>query len=272
MTTLYTSDAQLRHPARFFAAAADDLLRSPAVAWRLFRSNLRARHRRAWLGYLWLLLPTLGTTAVWVYVRWRGLVDIPSGGMPYPVYVLTGMVFWQTFADALHAPLQQLTAGKQMLTRSRVPQEALILAGLYEVLLNCAIRVAVLGVVLFAFGMPVATTALLLPFGILALALLGLALGLWLAPLGMLYDDVGRAITLGTTFWMFLTPVLYPTPRYGILRLNPVTPLLETSRAWLLGGQTNGRFVPVVLASLVALTAAWLFHRLARPHVVARLG
>lgn len=273
MTTVYTSEPQLRRTGEFFSAAADDLRRSPAIAWRLFRSNVRARYRRAWLGYLWLLLPTLGTTALWVYVKSRGIVNIAPTAVPYPLYVLSGMVLWQVFTESLNAPLQQLTAARQVITRSRVPHEALVLAGLYEVVLQCIVRLSVLAIALAAFAMPIGVEVLLVPLGIAALALLGLTLGLFAAPIGLLYDDVSRALTLVTGFWFFLTPVLYRTPPRGILRLNPVTPLLDTTRAWLMSsGPATSSFLIVAFFSLVALVVAWLFFRLARPHVVARLG
>jgi lipopolysaccharide transport system permease protein len=88
----------------------------------------------------------------------------------------------------------------------------------------------------------------------------------------MLYDDVSRAITLVTGFWFFLTPVVYATPSLGILRLNPVTPLLDATRAWLTSGPMAGGFALVAGMTLPALLVAWLFQRVARPHVVARLG
>ena len=271
--TVYTSQSELRHPLRFVSGSVRDLLRSPAVAWALFRSNVQARHRRAWLGYLWLLLPTLGTTAVWVYVQSRGLVGIATTSVPYPVYVLSGTILWQVFADALSMPLQQVAAGRQVITRSRVPHEALILAGIYEVLLNCAVRLVVLAAVLIVFDMPIGPAVLLVPLGIAALLLLGVTIGLLATPAGMLYDDVSRALVLISGFWFFLTPVLYRTPSSGLLRFNPVTPLLDTTRAWIIASapDTNG-FALVMIVTVTTLFIAWLFYRLARPHVVARLG
>ncbi len=271
---LYTSEPVLRHPLRFFSNGVSDVRKSAGVAWQLFRRNLQVRHRRAWLGYAWLLLPTVGTTLVWVYVQSRRIVNIGPTGLPYPVYVLAGTVLWQVFVDALNAPLQQLAAGKQMITRSRVPHEALVLSGLYEALFNAAVRLIVLAAVLVAYRIPMRATILFVPIGIAALALLGLTLGLLAAPLGMLYDDVSRAIVLLTTFWFFLTPVIYPAAASGLLRLNPVTPLLESTRSWMTSGATSmsGELTLVTLLTVPALLLAWVFYRLARPHVVARLG
>lgn len=271
--TVYSPDSELRHPARFFAAAKSDLRHAAAVAWQLFRRNVQSQYRRMGLGYAWLVLPTIVTTLVWVYIQSRRIIVLAPTAIPYPVHVLAGMTLWQTFVDALNAPLQQLRSGRQWITRSRVPHEALVLAGALDALLNCAVRLVVLGAVLLAYGVPVGPRMLLAPIGIAALVLFGLAVGLLLAPAGLLYDDVGRAIGMVTGFWFFLTPVLYRPPENGILRLNPVTPLLDTTRAWLTSSAagTHG-FLPVSIAALALLVAAWLLLRLARPHVVERLG
>jgi lipopolysaccharide transport system permease protein len=270
--TVYSSHAELQHPSRFFADAWRDLRHSPSVAWQLFRSNVQARHRRAWLGYLWLLLPTLGTALVWMYVHSRQIVAIRATGVPYAVYALSGIIFWQVFSESLLSPLQQLTTNRQLVTRSRVPHEALILAGVLETLLHCAVRLLILAAVMVAYGVTIGPQVALVPLGVIALLMIGLALGMLAAPIGLLYDDVSRGLTMIAGFWFFLTPVVYPTPSHGLLRFNPVSPLLETTRQWLTSSAPVGRFAAIAGVTLVVLIAAWLLHRLARPHVVERLG
>jgi lipopolysaccharide transport system permease protein len=270
--TVYTSHPELRAPGRFLSGAVRDLRSSCPIAWRLFRSNLRIRYRRAWLGYLWLVVPALGTAAICAFIQARRIVAVAPTDLPYPLFVLAGMVLWQTFVDALNAPLQQLSAGRQMITRSRVPHEALILAGVLEAVLGFAVRLAVLAAMLAWFRVVPGASFMLFPLGAAALILLGLAIGLLIAPVGMLYDDVGHGLALALSFWLFLTPVLYPLPDRGVLRLNPVTPLLDTTRSWLLAPGASGAFFLVAALALVGLLSAWSLYRLARPHLVARLG
>ena len=268
---VYTSAPALATPGRFFAAAFGDVRRSVRTARELFVANVRGRYRRAWLAYLWLFLPPLGTTAIALYVQSRRIVPIGPTALPYAVYVLSGTVLWQVFSESLQTPLQQLTAGRQMIARSRVPHEALMLAGFCEVLLNCAARLLIVLPVLAWYGVGPGPAMLLVPAGIVTLALLGTAFGVVLAPFGMLYDDVAHALPLLTGFAFFLTPVVYPAAH--ALRWNPVTPLLETTRGWLTSGAPNaGGFAAVTLGAMAVLTVAWLVQRVARPHVVARLG
>lgn len=274
---VYTADSQLRAPGRFAAELRADLRVAPAVGWRLFLHGLRAGHRRSWLGYLWLLIPPLATTATWVYLNHMRVLDVGPTDVPYTVYVLTGTVLWQVFAEALQSPLQQLSSARNILTRSRTPHEALLLAGLYQVLFNFTVRVVMLLPVFFWFGVGWGPSVLLAPVGVAALLLLGFSLGLLLTPTGLLYQDISRGLGLLVGFWFFLTPVIYPpTARWAASLpgwLNPVTPLLLTTRGWLTRGEaTPARaFAPVLLLSLLCLCAAWLFYRLARPHLIARL-
>lgn len=270
--TVYSAAPELADPRAFAARAAADLRRSLPIGWRLFRANLRARYRRSLLGFAWLLFPAAAATLISAYLQSRRVFAVGETELPYVLHVLVGIVLWQVFVDALNAPLQQLGAGRQMITRSRVPHEALLFAGLCEVALNAAVRLAALAAALAVLGLVPAASVLLVPLGMAALAALGLAVGLAVAPLGLLYDDVRPGLMLAVAFWFFLTPIVYPTPAGGPLRFNPVTPLLDTARGWVVAPEAGVGFFIVFGLALAALAGAWLVYRLARPHVVTRLG
>jgi lipopolysaccharide transport system permease protein len=273
----YSAEPQLRAGGSFAAETWRDLSVAGPVAWQLFVRRLQAGYRRSLLGYLWLVLPPLATTGVWVALNAAQVLRVGGTRVPYPLFVLAGTVLWQLFVDALNAPLAQLSGSRAILGKSRIPHEAFLLAGAIEVLFNFAVRALVLLPVFAWFGGAPAASLLLAPAGVAALLLLGFAAGLLLAPLGLLYADVARALTLATGVLFFLTPVLYPLPAAGpaaVLRVaNPVAPLLSTTREWLTGGAPApaAGFVPVVAASLVALAMGWLCYRLARPHLISRL-
>ena len=270
--TVYNADPALRRPREFLAASFGDLRRCGPIAWSLFTAKLRARYRRAWLSYLWLVLPALVTAVMSAYVESRKIVAIAPTGLPYPLFVFSGMVLWQTFVEALNSPLGQLAFNRQLALRSRVPHEAIILSGMIEVMLNAGLRLVILALILVFYGQPLFGEMIFLPIGVAALGVLGLSLGLLLAPLGMLFDDMNWAIGIGTTFLFFVTPILYPLPATGIFRFNPVSPLLDTARASLRGEGPGANFFIVAAAAGALLLAAWLIYRLARPHVFARLA
>ncbi len=269
---VYSAAPELRRPGRFLAAAGRDLRASLPIGWRLFLSNVRVRYRRSWFGYVWLLLPAIGTALIAGFIQSRRIVAIAPTELPYGLFVLSGIIAWQLFIEALNAPLQQLQAGRQLVTRSRVPSEALVLAGALETALNASVRLLILAGAVWWFGAAFAPEMLLLPAAMAALGLLGLGIGLLLAPVGLLFDDVGRAITLVVSFGFFVTPIVYPIPAGSPLAVNPLVPMFGTIRALLGGEGVAEGFWAVTVAGLLLLTFAWLFHRLARPHFVARLG
>src|SRR4029453_10593841 len=154
-------------------------------------------------------------------------------------FVMTGTMLWQSFIDALNSPLKQTNAARAMLAKINFPKEALLLAGLAEALWNLAIRLMLLIPVLGFLGVPFTRSLALAPIGICGLMLLGIAIGLLITPVGLLYTDVARGVGVAATFGMFLTPVIYPPPTSGwgglIAAWNPISPVLVTARDWLTG-------------------------------------
>jgi len=274
---VYSAESQLLYPRSFIHSIFSDLRISPSVAWSLFLRTMRVQYRQTWLGYLWLLLPPLATTLTWLYLNSANILNVGQTGAPYPIYVLTGTLLWQVFAEALYCPLQQLTSARDIFSKTRIPHEALLLAGLIEILFNFSVRLITTLPVLVWFKSPLTWTILLVPFGVLLLLLLGLTIGLLLAPIGLLYQDVSRGLGIVIGFWFFLTPVIYPPPVKWpaslLVTLNPVTPLLITTRNWIIFGTTVPAtgFMIVAGLSLFGLAIGWLTYKLAKPHLIARL-
>ncbi len=272
VATINAATMQLRQPRAFLSAAMTDVRQAPAVGSVLFRASLRARHRRLWLGYAWLVLPGILFALIFTLIRANRLIIMPETLLPYPVFVLAGIYLWQSFIDALNMPLQQFTAHRHFLANNAVAHEAVLFAGLLDQLLNMAIRLGLLFVVAAIAGLTPMVSWLLLPLGAVLLVLFGFGLGLLVTPLGLLYDDVGRAIGLIAGFAIFLTPVFYAVPPYSLFWLNPVTPLLDGTRGWLAGVAIGWPFYLVgIIAAAIALLA-WGQYRLARPHLLARAG
>ena len=137
--TVYSPDSELRNPGRLVHSMMSDLLASRELAWRLFVRNISAQYRQSLLGYFWAFIPPLFTTLIWVFLNSQNILDIGDTGMPYPLFVLTGTVLWQTFADALDSPLKLVSKSKAMLAKINFPREALILTRSGMVLFNFAI-------------------------------------------------------------------------------------------------------------------------------------
>ena len=92
-----------------------------------------------------------------------------------------------------------------------------------QVLVNFGIRLVLLVVIFLWFGLPLTTSLLLAPLGILALIGFGMMLGLLLTPFALLYGDVQRMLTMGLSLWFFMTPVIYPISDRGLGRAGDQT-------------------------------------------------
>ncbi|HXV80845.1 MAG TPA: ABC transporter permease [Candidatus Binatia bacterium] len=274
----YGPGSLLRDPSRLFRDMRRDLAASRELAWRLLVRNTSAKYRQTLLGYAWAFLPPVFTTLVFVFLRDAGFFNAPETEVPYVVFLLAGMVLWEVFADALNSPIRMVGQSTSMLTKVNFPREALILAGIGEVLVSFLIRLSLLAIVIAWFGVSVPWTAVLFPFGALALVVLGVALGALLTPFAILYHDIGQGLPFLVTIWMFLTPVVYSPPREwpGSLTmvLNPVSPVLDTTRALLLTGspESFAGFLAVSLVGGVALLLGWLLYRVALPILIERLS
>ena len=276
--TVYTPDSPLRRPVALLGAMTRDLLASRELAWRLFVRDTRARYRKSLLGYVWVFIPPLVAALPFIFLNSQGVIKIGDTPLPYGAYAMIGTMIWQVFADALNSPLQAVSNAGAMLTRINFPREALLVSGLMQVGFSFLVRLLLLAGVLIWYSIIPPVTVLLFPLGILALVLTGFVVGLLLTPLGLLYGDVQRALTIVTPFWMLLTPVLYPTPKSGlagiIVAVNPLTPLVTATRDWLTLGATPdlAGFIAVFALMTVLLVAALVVFRVALPHVIARLG
>ena len=275
---VYTAKSELRHPGRLLAEMWRDLLASRGLAWRLLVRDISAHYRQSFLGFAWAFLPPIVMAVGFTLAGNAKVINIAATQLPYPAYVMFSMILWQTFVEALNGPVVAVTNAKQMLARINFPREAIVLGKLGEVFFNFGIKLILIVAVFLWYQMPVTWAALLAPLSLLSLILLGTFFGLLLAPLGVLYQDVTQGLTVFTGLWLFLTPIVYPVPQSGtfatIVKLNPVTPLLVTTRELVTTGVVSDpyRFLTVSAVTLLGLFMTWVVFRLAMPFAIERVS
>jgi lipopolysaccharide transport system permease protein len=282
-TKIYSPEPALKHPSEFFRMMWADIRASRELAIALAMRDIKVLYRQSILGYIWAFLPVLGTTGVFLFLRSGGALTTLDSGIAYPVYLLIGTILWQVFADAVNGPLKVVTSSRAMIVKINFPREALILAGMLITCFNFLVRLLVLvpALIFFAWkGSYIFTweSLYLFPLGVVAVILLGYAIGVLLTPIGMLYKDVGMGVQMVLMFWMFMTPVVLTIPESGLLatvmRLNPVSSVLDTARSWLVGIEPTFLLESLIVlgCSLFFLVIGWILYRVALPHVIARLG
>jgi homopolymeric O-antigen transport system permease protein len=224
--------------------------------WR----DVKVRYKQTVIGVAWVVLQPLLTMGVFTLFFGR-LAKLPSDGLAYPVFYFCALVPWNYFATALQACTAVVVDNQRMITKVFFPRLVLPLSAIVSGLVDFAIGFVVLGVVLAVSGIRPGLAALWLPVLMLLTVLTALGVGLWMSALNALYRDVKYLVPFLMQFWMFASPVAYPTslvPQrwrwlYG---LNPMAGVIDGFRWALTGhGQPPG---PLLLASSAMVFAVVL--------------
>lgn len=276
--TIYNSVSPLRKPLGLCQEMMRDIWSHRRLAWILFRRDLAGQVRQSILGYAWLVAPPLMTTGVWMILNRSRIVNVPSDGLPYALFVILGTVLWQSFSAAVAKPLQQVAGAKSIVTKVKVPLEAFLGAGLIRILFDLMLALLLIFPVMLMTGWPPAITFPLVLIPIASMILLATAIGVWLIPLGAFFRDVSNALGFGLRFAMFFAPVVYALPESGTMRrvmlFNPATPLLMSARELAFTGSYAwiGPSIVIGVLSLLMLFLGMLVLRVVTPHIVARMG
>ncbi|MBF0454842.1 MAG: ABC transporter permease [Magnetococcales bacterium] len=276
--THYSSEAKLRHPVALLKGIAEGMMESRELAWQLFLRDIRQRYRQSVLGILWVIIPPLVTTLIFIFLNERKILNIAETDIPYPIYVMIGTLLWQLFSESVSTPLKQFESCTPIMIKINMPREAPILSSLLQMLFLLMIQSLMALAAILYFDITF-TWAALLAFPLaLMMILMGTVAGVLLIPLGALYKDVGESVGILLRFLFFLTPIVYPPPEswpYSLLvQWNPVTPLLMGARDLITKGVVVD-IVPVLVVSggvVVVGLLSLVFFRVAVPIVLERLG
>ncbi|MGF1568057.1 MAG: ABC transporter permease [Nodosilinea sp.] len=256
-----------------------DLLGSRELAWQLTKKDISSQYRESFLGLAWAIIPPIIAAAGLSFAANAKVLNVGTTDIPFPAYVMVSTALWQTFAEAITLPIQRVAAARMMLAKIQFPREALILSAVAQVIFNFSFKLILIVGMFLWFRLPVPPTIVLAPVALVHLILLGTVLGIFLAPLNALYQDFQRGIQVLLTIWLLFTPVIYPPPTGDgpfamLVRFNPVTPLLVTTRELATTGHISspqGFWLASALA-FVGLPIAWLIFRLTMPYAIERFS
>ena len=275
--THYSSQSEILQPGRLAADIVRNIADGRELAWRLFVRNIRGLYRQTLLGLFWAILPPIANTAFWLVLK---NVNVVNWELPvHPVvFLMTSMILWQAFIDAFQMPLNMLAKNRNMISKLNFPRESLLMVGMGEVLFDLTIRMFLLAPLFVIYGVSFKMSMVLAPLVLVSMVLLGAGMGLWLLPIGSLYQDVGRFIGVAIPFWMVVTPVPYPPlsgyPALLLNWLNPASPLLIVARDFLLLGGTSHGLAGWIFAvlSIVIFCSGLIVYRVSVPVLVERMN
>ncbi|MDX6709516.1 MAG: lipopolysaccharide transport system permease protein [Blastocatellia bacterium] len=215
------------------------------LVWR----DLKVRYKQTVLGATWVILQPLLMTLVFAVFLGK-IARVSSGGVPYVLFLYSGLVPWTFFSNAVSSSSHSLVASAHMITKVYFPRSIVPAAAVLVRLSDFIIASIILVILMLYYRQPLHWAFLLAPLLILNLTLLASALGMWFSALNVKYRDIGTALPVLLQLWMFASPIVYPSslvPQHWkwVYDLNPLTGIIEGFRASLLGQELN-------MSSLVA--------------------
>jgi homopolymeric O-antigen transport system permease protein len=222
--------------------------------------DVKVRYKQTALGVLWAILQPLLTMIIFTVFFGR-LAQIPSDGVPYPVFAYAGLLPWTFFANAVTAAGNSLVGSTSLITKVYFPRVIVPASAVCSGLLDLAVSFAVLVGLMAWYRLAPGAGVLLLPVLVALLVLLATGAGMWMAALNVRYRDVRYALPFLIQVWMFASPVIYPASLVPerwrpVLALNPMSGIIEGFRAALLGRAFDLSALGLSALVTVALLAA----------------
>lgn len=234
------------------------------LTWR----DIKVRYKQTVLGVLWALIQPFMTMVVFSLFFGR-LAQVPSDGLPYPIFNYAALIPWTLFSQGLATSANSLVNSSNLLKKIYFPRLVIPISGILSGLVDFALSFTILfGLMLFYGIAPTANVIWLPPLILLAL-ITSLAVGLWLSALNVQFRDIRYTIPFITQLWLFVTPIVYPSslienPTLRLLySLNPMTGVVEGFRWALLGTETapNAMILVSATAALILLISGLFYFR-----------
>ncbi len=230
------------------------------MVWR----DLKVRYKQTTLGVAWVILQPLITTLVFSGL-FGALLQVPTGDIPYPLFVLSGLLPWQYFSGTLTKASNSLVDNTNLITKIYFPRLIIPLSAVFSNLVDFMVSSIILAILMVFYQKEITATVILLPFLLALTALTAYGFGLWYSALNVQYRDIKHLMPFIIQVWMYLTPVIYsanliPEDFRWLLSLNPMTSVVMGFRWALFGNHTIANdFSPNLLViSAVISICIWM--------------
>lgn len=237
-------------------------------SWR----DIKVRYKQTAIGVVWVLLQPLVNTAIFT-VFFGNFANIPSGALPYPIFVLLGLIFWGFFSTSLSHAASSLIENEQLVKKVYFPRELLPISTIGTAFVDFAVTLVLLFILMAVYRVvPTWQFLAFLPIATLIIMITSAGLGLLLASINIKYRDVRYVIPFFLQTLIFVTPVIYPTniirPSFQfILSFNPLTGVIDALRSLISTGvisNPQSLLISVVSSLIIFVIGVAYFRRTER--------
>jgi lipopolysaccharide transport system permease protein len=211
------------------------ILEGKELGFRLFLKDLKSSYEKSILGYLWIILPPFVTAGIWILLNQQQIIKVTNTPMIYTAYCVCGTMLWSLFVESVNKPLARYRGAIGMMVKLNFPRESLLVASFYDLLFSIFIKMSILIPLLWYLGYAPGLHSILGIIAMIVLVFIGVSIGIFLTPFGLMYNDVSRIMSIGLPFFMYITPVVYPLVKGSVFSklqiFNPISAWLEYSRS-----------------------------------------
>lgn len=235
------------------------------LTWR----DIKVRYKQTVLGAAWAIIQPFFTMIVFS-LFFGNLAKVPSDGIPYPIFSYAALVPWSFFATGLSNSSNSLVGSANLLKKVYFPRLAIPIATVLSGVIDFVLAFIVLLLMMAFYGIVPTANVIWLPFLLLLALVTSLGVGLWLSAMNVQFRDVYYTIPFLTQFWLFATPIAYPSsllsePWRTLYGINPMVGVVEGFRWALLGSETAPG--PMIIVSALAalgllVSGAYYFRRM----------
>jgi lipopolysaccharide transport system permease protein len=237
-----------------------ELWTSRELLYFLIWRDVKVRYKQTLIGAAWTILQPLMTMAI-LTVVFANFANMPSDGLPYPLFCFAALLPWNYFSRSLSNSIVSVTSNANLVTKIYFPRVLLPLSATLSGLLDFAIALGFFVLMMVWYGVAPSGALIFFPAFVVLAVLASLSISLWLSVINVRYRDVGQAVPFLIQLWMFASPIAYPMSivpeRWQMLySLNPVTMIVEGFR-WTLLGKPAPPTLPLVISTAVVLILLW---------------
>ena len=248
------------------------------LGFRLFLKDLKSNYEKSILGYVWIILPPFVTAGIWILLNQQQIIEVTNTPMIYTAYCVCGTTLWSLFVESVNKPLARYRGAIGMMVKLNFPRESLLVASFYDLMFSILIKISILIPLLWYLGYPPGLNTIPGILAMVVLVFIGVSIGIFLTPFGLMYNDVSKIMSIGLPFFMYITPVVYPLTKGNIFSklqiFNPISAWLEYSRS-LFGNYEVNLFTILffwLFFSFILIVFGLIILRITLPIIVERSG
>ncbi|MCX5641792.1 MAG: ABC transporter permease [Candidatus Omnitrophica bacterium] len=227
-----------------------ELIGAKELITRLFIRDFLAKYKQSVFGIIWVII--------------------------LPITVI-GVFIFMIFATGINGCTNSIVNAGSMITKINFPREALVIASVATSVFDFLIRLIMVFFVFAFYRIVPSWQIVFFPFSLIPLLLLTVGLGFVPSLFNGVARDTANAVSLTTTLLLFLTPVLYPTPKHGaasaFVRYNLLAPLVNSPRELIITGKISQpvEYLVAVLISVLIFLFCWRLFHLVEPKMAERV-